>query len=174
MVTSALAMGGCERQILATAEGLIALGYEIEIFELAEIHAQFGLDDEFWKLGITSRRSSDFYDQVLSHPADRSESGLSRFASLVEHLDVARLGQALECAIREFNPAIVHCWSDPANVIGGIVATEVGVPRIVLSQRNVPPIRMGVATADLYRAAYELLLRNPKLVVVNNSATNKV
>ena len=55
MVTSALAMGGCERQILATAEGLIPLGYEIEIFELAEIHSQFGLDDEFWKLGITSR-----------------------------------------------------------------------------------------------------------------------
>jgi len=173
MVTSALAMGGCERQILATAEGLVALGYEIEIFELAEIHSQFGLDDEFWKLGITSRRPSDFYDELLSHAEHRPESELSRFASLVEHLDIAQLGLALDQAIREFKPTIVHCWSDPANVIGGFVAAAIGVPRILLSQRNVPPFRMGIAAADLYRDAYRRLMRNPQLVIVNNSATNR-
>jgi glycosyltransferase involved in cell wall biosynthesis len=174
MVASALAMGGCERQMLATAEGLVALGYEIEIFELAEIHAQFSLEDEFWKLGITSRRPPDFYDELLSHPARRSGSELARFVSLLEHLDVLQLGEALDRAIRDFQPTIVHCWSDSANAIGGIVAANIGVPRIVLSQRNVPPARMGIATSDLYRDAYRLLVRNPNVVMVNNSATNGV
>ncbi|MFL5042694.1 MAG: hypothetical protein ACJ8D0_23075, partial [Xanthobacteraceae bacterium] len=95
MVASALAMGGCERQMLATAEGLVALGYEIEIFDLADIHAQFSLEDEFWKLGITSRRPPDFYDEVLSHPARRSVSALSRFVSLLDHVDIMQLGEAL-------------------------------------------------------------------------------
>ncbi|MFL5065887.1 MAG: hypothetical protein ACJ8ED_14685, partial [Xanthobacteraceae bacterium] len=172
MVASALAMGGCERQMLATAEGLVALGYEIEIFDLADIHAQFSLEDEFWKLGITSRRPPDFYDEVLSHPARRSVSALSRFVSLLDHVDIMQLGEALDRAIRDFQPAIVHCWSDTANVIGGITATDIGVPRIVLSQRNVPPFRMGVATSDLYRDAYHLLMRNPNVAILNNSATN--
>jgi glycosyltransferase involved in cell wall biosynthesis len=172
MVASALAMGGCERQMLATAEGLVALGYEIEIFDLADIHAQFSLEDEFWKLGITSRRPPDFYDEVLSRPARRSVSALSRFVSLLDHVDIMQLGEALDRAIRDFQPAIVHCWSDTANVIGGIIATDIGVPRIVLSQRNVPPFRMGVATSDLYRDAYHLLMRNPNVAILNNSATN--
>jgi hypothetical protein len=34
MVTSALALGGSERQILVTSEGLVSLGYEVEIFRL--------------------------------------------------------------------------------------------------------------------------------------------
>src|SRR5215510_165660 len=173
MVTSALAMGGCERQMLATAEGLVALGYEIEIFELAEVHAQFGLDDEFWKLGITSRRPSDFYDDILSRAAHQSPSELARFAALLEPLDITQVGEALARAIRDFRPGIVHCWSDPANVIGGIVAAAMGVARIVLGQRNVPPLRMGIATADLYREAYVLLMRNPNVVIVNNSAKNR-
>jgi glycosyltransferase involved in cell wall biosynthesis len=172
MVASALAMGGSERQMLATAEGLVALGYEIEIFDLAEFHAQFSLEDEFWKLGITSRRAPDFYDDILSHPAHRTESALSPFVSLLGDLDMLRLGRALDRAIRDFHPAIVHCWSDIANVIGGIVATGIGVPRIVLSGRNVPPVRMGLATSDLYRDAYCLLMRNPNVVMLNNSAAN--
>jgi glycosyltransferase involved in cell wall biosynthesis len=172
MVTSALAMGGSERQMLATAEGLVALGYEIEIFELSEIQAQFGLEAEFWKLGIRSRRPSDLYDEVVWETGNRSGNELPRFTSLLEHLNVTQIGEALNRAIRDFQPGVVHCWSDIANVIGGLVSTNIGVPRIVLSQRNVPPFRMGVPKSNLYRDAYQLLMRNPNVVLINNSRAN--
>ena len=170
MVTSALAMGGCERQILATAEGLVSLGYEIEIFELAEIHSQFGLDDEFWKLGITSRRPSDFYDEVLSHPArgPRSNFPLRAAGRTLGHHAV---GLALDQAIRvqsERRALLVGSGKRDRR----FVATAIGVPARAQPAQHAS-FRMGIATADLYRDAYRQLMHNPNLVIVNNSATNR-
>ena len=173
MVTSALAMGGSERQMLATAEGLVALGYDLEIFELAEMPAQFGLEAEFWKIGIRSLRGCDFYDEILSARADRADSELASFAPLLAHLNIAYIGAGLDRVIKEFRPSAVHCWSDVANVIGGLVATKIDVPRIVLCQRNVPPCEMGLPQSDLYRDAYRRLMRNPKVVMVSNSDANR-
>jgi hypothetical protein len=59
----------------------------------------------------------------------------------VDHLDIVPLGRALAGATKEFCPEVVHCWSDLANVIGGLVGSNLGVPKLVLGQRNVPAFR---------------------------------
>jgi glycosyltransferase involved in cell wall biosynthesis/cytochrome c556 len=174
MVTSTLAVGGCERQMLTTAEGLAARGYQLQIFELAEIPAQFGFEAEFWKLGVQSLRACDFYDDILWRADERTGHVLARFSALLDHVDIVQLGKALRRAIEEFQPDIVHCWSDPANIIGGLVANEVGVPRIVLSHRNVPPSREAVSRPDLYREAHRHLMQQPNVAVLSNSDTNRV
>src|SRR5262245_31721460 len=174
MVTSALAVGGCERQMLATAEGLVARGYELQIFELAEIPAQFGFEAEFWKLGVRSLHACDFYDDILWAADERSDQALARFAALLAHVEIIQLGKALRRAIEEFRPDVVHCWADPANVIGGLVANELSVPRIVLSHRNVPPSREGFSHPALYRKAHRYLMQQRNVVVISNSDANRL
>ena len=64
----------------------------------------------------------------------------------------------------------MHCWSDLANIIGGLVGTNLGVPSVVLGQRNVPAFRYvdGVAPY-LCRDAYRFLAQHSNVIMLNNS-----
>jgi glycosyltransferase involved in cell wall biosynthesis len=173
MVTSALACGGTERQMLVAAQELMRRGYCVEVFELAGVHAgQFSFEPEFARLGIQSRRAADLADVETRAVDFPNVHGLQQFLPLLDHFNIARLGLALEKAIREVRPEIVHCWSDISNVIGGYVAAALGVPRIVLGHRNAPALRMDPSTAAYYRKAYRALLRNPRVVQIGNSVRN--
>jgi glycosyltransferase involved in cell wall biosynthesis len=173
MVTAALALGGSERQMLATAEGLVALGCELEIFELNDVPLQFGVEDEFWKLGIPSWRAFDFSPELDDAAKQQSANKLARFASLADRIDAVATGAALRRAIECFRPCVVHCWSDVANIIGGLVAADLEVPRIALGLRSVPPPLTGHRHAALYRDGYRQLLSNSSVVMVSNSDTNR-
>jgi glycosyltransferase involved in cell wall biosynthesis len=170
MVAPGLARGGSERQILATADGLLQRGYEVEIFYFADLAGEPDFIDEFSQLGIKCHHPFEFGGSVVGGDSAEDIHDLREFAQLVDHLDILPLGRALARAIREFRPEIVHCWSDLANVVGGFVATNVGVPTVVLGQRNVPAFRYvdGVAPY-LCLDAYRLLAQNSSIVMLNNS-----
>src|SRR6516165_4607556 len=170
MVAPGLVRGGAERQILATAYGLLQREYEVEIFYFADLAGQPDFIDEFSKLGIKCRHPFEFGGFVLSGDSVEDIHDLRQFAQLVDHLDIIPLGGALARAIREFRPEIVHCWSDLANVVGGFVATNVGVPTVVLGQRTIPAFRYvdGVAPY-LCLDAYRLLARHSNIIMLNNS-----
>ena len=170
MIAPGLARGGAERQILATADGLLRRGYEVEIFYFAGVAGEPDFIDEFSQLGIKCHHPFELGDFIVSGSSVEDIHDLHQFAQLVAHLDIIPLGRALAKTIREFRPEIVHCWSDLANVIGGLVATNLGVPRVVLGQRNVPAFRYvdGVAPY-LCLDAYRLLAQNSNIVMLNNS-----
>ena len=170
MVTPGLVRGGAERQILATADGLLQRGYEVEIFYFVDLAGEPDFIDEFSQLGIKCHHPSEFGDSIFAGDGVKDIHDLRQFAQLVDHLDIVPLGRALARAIREFRPEIVHCWSDLANVIGGLVATNLGVPTVALGQRNVPAFRYvdGVAPY-LCLDAYRLLAQNSNIVMLNNS-----
>jgi glycosyltransferase involved in cell wall biosynthesis len=172
MIASGLTRGGAERQILATADGLLGRGYEVEIFYFAGVAGEPDFIDEFTQLGINCHHPFKLGDFIVSGDSVEDIHDLHQFAQLVDHLDIIPLGRALAKTIREFRPEIVHCWSDLANVIGGLVATNLGVPRVVLGQRNVPAFRYvdGVAPY-LCLDAYRLLAQNSNIVMLNNSLT---
>jgi glycosyltransferase involved in cell wall biosynthesis len=172
MVGSALALGGSERQLLATVQGLRAAGYELEIFELNEAPLEFGVEAEFWKLGIPSWRTSDFPTERVAAADEPAANGLAPFASLVDGIDIVGAGIALKRLIERFRPHVVHCWSDTANIVGGLVAADLDVPRIVLSQRSVPPSLTGHRQTELYRDGYRRLRDRSNVVMVSNSETN--
>jgi glycosyltransferase involved in cell wall biosynthesis len=171
MVAPSLARGGAERQILATADGLLRRGYEVEIFYFADLVGEANFIDEFSQLGINCHHPSKFRSSIVDEHKVEDIYGLRQFAQIVDQLDIDALGRALANAIRQFRPAIVHCWSDLANVIGGLVATTLGVPTVVLGQRNVPAFRHieGVAPY-LCLDAYRLLAQRPNVIMLNNSA----
>ena len=167
-MTSALARGGCERQILATADGLLRRGNQIEIFYFATGEVEF--TEEFSRLGIKCRHAFEAAESITRGYDREDVHGLVKFVRLVDRLDVLAIGSALDRAIKEFRPEIVHRWFDLANVIEGLVSTDLGVPRVVLGQRNLPVFR-SIDGIEPYacRDAYRLLIRNLNVVVLNNS-----
>jgi hypothetical protein len=86
MVISTLARGGSERQMLATAHGLIGRGYRIEILELARAPVDhFSFRDELSRLNLTSRWASE---TVMTFQQDQTGGDiyrLRRFAPLIPH-----------------------------------------------------------------------------------------
>ena len=169
MVAPGLARGGAERQILATAEGLLQRGYEVEIFYFTDVVSEPDFISEFSQLSIECHNPFEFRNSFGGANIEEFD-GLCEFAELVDQLDVVPLGRALARAIKEFRPEVVHCWSDLANVIGGLIGSNLGVPKVVLGQRNVPAFRFvdGVAPY-VCRDAYRLLAQNPNVLMINNS-----
>src|SRR6516165_667038 len=80
MVAPGLARGGAERQILATAYGLLQRGYEVEIFYFADLAGQPDFIDEFSKLGIKCRHPFEFEGSVLSGDSIEDIHDLRQFA----------------------------------------------------------------------------------------------
>jgi glycosyltransferase involved in cell wall biosynthesis len=173
MVISELARGGAERQMLTLSDGLLRLGYQVEIFELAgNSGGNSSFAAELSMLGVKSRRASEFLDTTNLEYECPDDHSLRQFKPLLDHLNVTCLGIALDKAIRDFRPQIVHCWSDIANVIGGFVATVLGVPKVILGHRNVPACRMNVPGSTLYRRAYRDLMCDPKILNIGISKRN--
>jgi glycosyltransferase involved in cell wall biosynthesis len=168
MVTEGLARGGAERQMFALSAGLRERGHEVQVFELFGVApGQAGFADEFTRLGIRSRRASDFAPR--GGPSEAENDGwLDAIASILPP-NHAALHAALIGAIRDFCPDVVNCWSDLANVLGGHAALAHGVRRVVLGQRSFPRFRLDSATGDLFRGAYRRLLARPQILAVSNS-----
>ncbi len=71
---------------------------------------------------------------------------------------------------RALRPEVVHAWLDWSNVRAGIAAVLAGVPRIVLSGRNLSP-RHFALNADYFFPAYMALAECPcdQVIFLNNS-----
>jgi glycosyltransferase involved in cell wall biosynthesis len=69
----------------------------------------------------------------------------------------------------EAPPDVLHCWLDTTNALGGVAALAVGVPRVVLSTRNVSPRHMPRLDRPYLRETYAALARSQRVRLVANS-----
>ena len=170
LVCGNLSPGGAERQVAYTARGLA---------QSAEI-ASAELICDMLTGGHPARY--DFYLPLLQHagvPARMIERyALSRAmvsepaalarrqASLPEGflLDVANLYRELV----RLRPEVVHAWLDWSNTRAGLAAALAGVPRIVLSGRNVNPTHFALYQPYM-DPVYAALCVLPNVVFLNNS-----
>src|SRR5215831_8416033 len=104
MIAPVLARGGAERQILATADGLLRRGYEVEIFYFNSVAGEPDFIDEFSQLGIKCHHPFELGGFIVGGDSVEDIYGLRQFAQLVDHLDIVPLGRALAKTIREFRP----------------------------------------------------------------------
>lgn len=72
--------------------------------------------------------------------------------------------------LARLSPHVVHCWLDEPNVLGGLAALLVGVPRIVVSTRNVNPTHFPRFHKAWYESGYRALLDSGRVLFVANSA----
>ncbi len=80
-------------------------------------------------------------------------------------LDIA----ALHAEFVRLRPEVVHAWLDWDNVRAGLAAALAGVPRIILSGRNLNPTHFQFYQPYM-DPAYRLLLSLPEVTLSNNSA----
>ena len=170
LVCGNLSPGGAERQVAYTARGL-AQSAEIAEVELIcdtlignhPAHYDFYLP-LLQRAGVPARMIERYAlsRAMVSEPAALAK----RRASLPEGflLDVANLYREL---IR-LRPEVVHAWLDWSNTRAGLAAALAGVPRIVLSGRNVNPTNFALYQPYM-DPVYASLCALPNVVFLNNS-----
>jgi len=158
MLIPSLAAGGAERQLVLTAKGLAARGWQVEV-AAKHLSDPVGNDALLGELdGIAAALLPFPAEDVFNHAA---------LSALPPHFR-ALLVRAHALMARR-RPAVVHAWMDEMAAVGGLAAAMAGVPRIVLAGRNLAPHRFGVPELGAIQTVLRLLADDPRVVFVNNS-----
>jgi glycosyltransferase involved in cell wall biosynthesis len=161
MMIGSLHAGGAERQLVLTLRGLKARGHGP--VSVACVY----LDTPAQRFFLPHLDASGVSVRLIgSDPVDARGVAIEELiralpSSLQTVVDYAS-------SLKAWRPQIAHLWLDEVNIKGGIAAALTGVPRIVLSQRNIPPHNFSFH-APYMREAYRWLARQPGVVMVNNS-----
>jgi glycosyltransferase involved in cell wall biosynthesis len=164
ILTSTIAKGGCERQILSTAAGLMQKGFQVAIVAFARAPADESLDTEFTEHSIPLSYLDEFPPNAASELPSKPAVSLPA--------DMCKYAASVRSAILQYRPHVVHAWSDYAAIVGGSMAVALDVPRVVLGQRNVSPPSHLIENVATYREGYRILASSPQVILINNSAKN--
>ena len=170
LANSALAWGGAERQLVNTAIGLTGEGLS-DVSVLCE-RGEEVLDHDFfrWRLEEAAIDVSKLQHESKEFSQD------PRLLRLYEFLRPFQwwapgLADGIGYYALEFlgqRPEIVHAWQDGTCIKAGLAAAFVGVPKIVLSTRNLAPYRFNYYLPYM-RSGYQALLALPNVTILNNS-----
>ena len=160
-----LSPGGAERQAVVTMQGLSA-----RLQGPLAMVAMY-LESETQRFFIPALEAACLPVAALDrNPARDTTKLLSQVMQATAILSY-RLAEVMNFArtIAMQNPEVVHLWLDEVNIQGGLAAVAVGVPRIILSGRNLPPNNF-LLYQPYMREAYRWLLQQPGVTLINNSA----
>ncbi|MGY8635717.1 glycosyltransferase, partial [Bradyrhizobium sp. 14AA] len=172
LCNNALAWGGVERQVVNTLRGLA--GRHGHAPHLLCVRLGYSSDYDFYKSTL-----ADFRGEIRNViDLKRSRDHLARMCSGLERrireatawLPVDVQDEILMFAgdFAQLKPSVVHVWQDALSISAGFAARMVGVPRIIVSSRNMAAKRFAYHRpymADGYRE----LARCPDIVMLNNS-----
>ncbi|MEY6432689.1 glycosyltransferase [Thioalkalicoccus limnaeus] len=172
-----LAAGGAERQIVNTALGLQQVGLRDLTVLVANLRGHPGND-----FFLGALKDAGIPVQEVGGPAMSVESWVRAQDPEITALTV-RVGAALQdlppglaqevanlyLTFVDQRPAIVHAWLDHSSVSAGLAALLAGVPRVLLSGRNVSPVHFPYIFQSYMQPAYQAMAERPEVVWVNNS-----
>jgi glycosyltransferase involved in cell wall biosynthesis len=173
LVNSGLAPGGVERQIVNTLLELdrrterpsgflgLRLGQDAEFdFFKPALAAYSGFVRNALSFGEARRR----LDEVLPRAARRRIEPQVGWMPWDTREEVLRL--AAEFA--NLKPAVVHGWQDGSGIPAVYAARLIGVPRVLMSTRNMRPTNFIWYRPHMYYS-YRELARCSEIVIINNS-----
>ena len=169
-----LSPGGAERQMVYTAGGVSDKGFEVFVTcqNLRNKHNDFyagtlrerGIPvEELPEIDSLSDFSVENSD-VFSKAVGKIKSGLRNLRVRYFEEQVIRY----MIAILKTRPEIVHTWLDEINIEAGIAALIMGVPKIIMGQRNVSPYHFGFYQPFM-RPGYKFVAQDPRVIFLNNS-----
>jgi glycosyltransferase involved in cell wall biosynthesis len=170
-VNNALSVGGAERQLVNTMIGLKARGYD-DLVLLCERHPElYGSDIFSRQLSKHQLAIEQLPGVPLSSPPDQVVELDNKLRSQVDRWPQMLLDDVmfLSEVLQRRQPLVIHAWLDSTNIMAGLAGILMGVPRILLSTRNVAPVHFST-WAPWMLPAYRALARHPSVVFVNNSA----
>ena len=168
LVNSGLAAGGAERQLVNTLIGLKTTASLESVILLAEyLHASPDMSFYLPQLQTAGvpvhqvRSAAKYGDTHIVSP------DLAELLDLIpQHLTAEILNLASE--FRSRRPEIVHAWQDSTSIKAGIAAMIAGVPRVLVSSRNVSPPHFAYHQ-DYMRCAYRAMADWWNITFINNS-----
>lgn len=166
--THSLQPGGAERQWCYLAVELKRMGRDVKFLT------------ESWLEGEKSHyRPLLDYSSLEACELGRVEA--TRLASSLERYPDAhalltpdgspfgiRLAQ-LVALLDEFRPAAIYAQLDSINILAGIAGMIVGIPKIILSFRNVNPSNFSYLHNEWFLPCYRALVKNPAIILSGNS-----
>ncbi len=170
VVTSSLAAGGAERQVVNLVRGLSV--------------PDLRLDPALFCISLAARTHRDFFLPLLAEapvavvtPMENAievclnSPESAPFAQLIRSFppDMAGL---IAFWLREFRrrrPQVVHAWQDATNLTAVVAAMLAGVPRVVLSIRSVRPDNPRRRLKRFMQAGYQAVIGHPTIVLSSNS-----
>lgn len=173
MVNSGLSAGGVERQIVNT---LLALERQAGLSSgLLGLRLGEEPDLEFFKPALVG--FSGFVRNAVSLAGARQMIRSFLPPSAVRHIekqvgwmpwDAREEILRLVAEFASLKPAVVHGWQDGSGIPAAYAARLVGVPRVLISTRNVRPTNFVWYRPHMYYAHRELAAC-PDIVMINNS-----
>jgi glycosyltransferase involved in cell wall biosynthesis len=172
LANNALAWGGAERQVVNTLMGLKARGSRslgLLCLKLGE-----GADYDFYASALSG--IGIVRNMALLDPAKellRSSFSSPQLAP-IENVLAPLPGDVRERIWRllgdfiALRPCVVHAWQDAMSVEAGYAAKLAGVPRIIVSSRNMAPVHFAYHRPYM-RDGYLALANCPDVIMLNNS-----
>lgn len=169
---NALAWGGAERQLVNTMRGLIGrINGNITLLCLRLGHDQ---DHDFY-LGYLKSYDIEIRNIIKLNYANIYLREIPKHKKKEIQRIIDWLPSDVQCEIYCFiveflkiRPAIVHAWQDSLSISAAYAAKIVGVPKIVISHRNLAPINFAYYRTYMKRAYLELS-DTPNIRFTNNS-----
>ncbi len=167
---SSLGAGGAERQLCYVARALKDQGVKVSVFvpmqpEKEMLHYLQFMQDSGIDVHFVSSPHPEFnFDRLLS------PSGFYDLLMLHQLPDYLR-GQVwnLYTHLMMVRPRVLHCWLDQPNLFGGLAGWIAGIPKIVLSTRNLNPSHFPYIYFEWYQEWYARILRSPRVHLTGNS-----
>ncbi len=174
---NSLCFGGAERQLVGLALGFHARGWRVRSFSLFETPHAPPYERAVRGCGIRPVRASAqkpneaFIEQTRRFLDNLSPELAAAMAALPR--DPALLVAQAALFLRRAKPDLVIAYLDWPSVIVGLAALFVGLPRVILSARSMPPTLFPhfykPEALPFFRAAYRCLAKAPQQIVLANN-----
>lgn len=170
VVTSSLAAGGAERQVVNLLRGLA--------------DPVLGIDPTLFCISLAPQTQRDFFLPLLAEASvaviTPVENAIETCLDLPESAPFAQLIRSfppdmsglIAFWLREFRrrrPQVVHAWQDGTNLTAVVAALLAGVPRVVLSTRSVRPDNPRRRLKRFMQEGYQAVIGHPTVTLCNNS-----
>jgi glycosyltransferase involved in cell wall biosynthesis len=167
--THGLPPGGAERQWLYLAQTLKEAGYDVVFVTSHSVRGANGhyLPD-LARTGIrhVDATSVGMFDRLVmltKYPVLRDLAG----GWVANETAAARVAQ-LAAVFDQLRPKVVFTQLDEPNILAGLAALTVKVPRVVLSFRNYNPTHFPYLDSPWLLPCYRLLARSPQVIFSGN------
>jgi glycosyltransferase involved in cell wall biosynthesis len=174
LLNNSLAWGGAERQLVTTLRGLDGRAGR----RLGLLCMRLGGGPEYDFFGPALRGFEGIVRNAIDLAGARRlvaaaapPQAVARARDAIQWLpnDVQDEIERLAGDFVQLRPAVVHAWQDPASIAAAYAARIVGVPRVIVSGRNLSPPNFAYYRpymTDAYREVASI----PEIVMLNNSA----
>lgn len=170
LFTSHLGPGGAERQLCYLATSLQAQGCKVGVVTQNQVVGQLGhYAPILEQSGILIHSLHSGVDTARIAGLIRPE--IINDIMLLRALPREFMGavQSLYVALVELRPQVLHCFLDSSNIVGAVAGYLAGVPKIVISARNVNPTHFEYLNLDWFLPWYRAVVEIPSVELTANS-----